>query len=660
MVEEGGYSEPDRGDLEAITLKEEGNNYLRAGEPENALDCYQRSLALLGGKEASGREAATVLGNISAAHASLHNPRASLQAARAAGVADPSYSKALFREAKALLALREPSDAVRAALHLLFLAGSSVEADVQKILAAAEPRVPRALVPLAPASAPASSLEVTMDLLQLVARCCDGEDLTRLGQTGRRFFQQLDLSVEVLKRATLACPAHSKAWIRTDDVLGSPGWAYALHQAHRRNGVHDCVAVCKRSGGVSLVPAGGGAERPLPKADHCLDWTLCWGPHAEYLAFTAVNESQNTALVVIPTRGHRPPLVIPLIPFLTPYYLCPSPCGTRLAVLGSVKRQQVLLIADLSPLLLSCPKATARLSCLGTAAPLYFDWAPHAPELLAVCHEKKLVKLETKVSDQAPTLKEPPEAILTDLESLEGTEIRGRISFRAPQWLPDPSGRGHGRWLVPRDNPSSPRVSLALVDPETNEAEILCENLPPEAHFTATPSWVAWCGLHDEHGHGGVFARRIHPKLGPPFTAFTHPNRVEGMTWGGSRLALLVHAPNCLVWTVWDAELAETRSSGCLTVAPVGFVPNRVFSGRVLPFFDQFERRLRFWNPGNDALVYADAESEVWVQSFPRESSLLQRSTPHPLSSLFGFEELRVAPPRVRIAEGSFACWSPV
>ena len=26
-----------------------------------------------------------------------------------------------------------------------------------------------------------------------------------------------------------------------------------------------------------------------------LDWTLCWGPHAEYVAFTAVNESQNTA-----------------------------------------------------------------------------------------------------------------------------------------------------------------------------------------------------------------------------------------------------------------------------------------------------------------------------------------------------------------------------
>ena len=27
-----------------------------------------------------------------------------------------------------------------------------------------------------------------------------------------------------------------------------------------------------------------------------------------------------------------------------------------------------------------------------------------------------------------------------------------------PARLPDPSGKGHGRWLVPRDNPPSPRV----------------------------------------------------------------------------------------------------------------------------------------------------------------------------------------------------------
>eukprot|EP00434_Breviolum_minutum_P011269 symbB.v1.2.009942.t1/scaffold642.1/size177528/5 len=438
--------------------------------------------------------------------------------------------------------------------------------------------------------------------------------------------------------------------------------------------------------------------------------------------------------------------------------------------------------------------------------------------------------------------------VLQDLESLEGIDIHGRISFRAPQWLPH-SG-GHGRWLVPRDRPRDQqgpgergRVSLALVDPITDEVEIVCEHLPSEAHFSGTNNWVAWCGLHDERGHGGVFARRIRPTLGPPLMVFTHPNRVEGMTWGENRLALLVHAPNCLVWTVWDAEAAERQSGtirdnhvdfvgiygatllevhfkpiwftlthpqpierdcvisedkiqrvkilagrqktaevreefedgplkpenmvcsnsaddqigkfvpnelnfvfdglmkftfalknssfsrtvrlrlaqgsfqrvltagnswwiaskDCnvslvaktlicndidgkgqmgiksdgnydnfmfrqrLTVAPQGFVPNRVFSGRVLPFFDQFERRLRFWNPGNDALVYADADSEVWVQPFPRDDSSSKEEIParpvtavHPLSSLSGAEELKVAPPRFRIAHGSFACWSPI
>eukprot|EP00434_Breviolum_minutum_P011270 symbB.v1.2.009942.t2/scaffold642.1/size177528/5 len=262
--------------------------------------------------------------------------------------------------------------------------------------------------------------------------------------------------------------------------------------------------------------------------------------------------------------------------------------------------------------------------------------------------------------------------VLQDLESLEGIDIHGRISFRAPQWLPH-SG-GHGRWLVPRDRPRDQqgpgergRVSLALVDPITDEVEIVCEHLPSEAHFSGTNNWVAWCGLHDERGHGGVFARRIRPTLGPPLMVFTHPNRVEGMTWGENRLALLVHAPNCLVWTVWDAEAAERQSGCCLTVAPQGFVPNRVFSGRVLPFFDQFERRLRFWNPGNDALVYADADSEVWVQPFPRDDSSSKEEIParpvtavHPLSSLSGAEELKVAPPRFRIAHGSFACWSPI
>ena len=34
--------------------------------------------------------------------------------------------------------------------------------------------------------------------------------------------------------------------------------------------------------------------------------------------------------------------------------------------------------------------------------------------------------------------------------------------------------------------------------------------------------------------------------------------RHEGMTWGENRLALLVHAPNCLVWTVRESQVIPT------------------------------------------------------------------------------------------------------
>ncbi|CAJ1360435.1 unnamed protein product [Effrenium voratum] len=79
----------------------------------------------------------------------------------------------------------------------------------------------------------------------------------------------------------------------------------------------------------------------------------------------------------------------------------------------------------------------------------------------------------------------------------------------------------------------------------------------------------------------------------------------------------------------------------------------------VLPFFDQFERRLRFWSPSNDAVVYADWNSEVWVQPFPR--SMVDSRSPHPLQSLGGGDRILVAPQPFRIAQrASYACWSPL
>ncbi|CAE7863603.1 unnamed protein product [Symbiodinium microadriaticum] len=1086
-------------------------------------DCWRQA----GNSSRYVRERATLLGNLSAAQLARGSPERALEAARSASGMDTAYTKAYFREAKALLALGRPCAAVSAARRLYFVAGMDrADREVRNLLdAAAEQLRKRQHRPRVScresSSAPASDLESTVDLPDLVADCCNGEELVQLSQTSRRLRKQLFSEEALLCRASQLC--HSRSWLRRDAAFGqSAGWAYAIHLAHARSSIRDRLAVCRTDGKVALVDPETGDQQLLPVPGHGVDFTLCWGPRSEFLAFTAVNKASGAALIVIPTLQRSQPLVIPLIPFLTPYYLSPSPCGTRIALLGSVRGQQALLVADVAQLLVSCrgEAPVARLCCLGTAAPLYFDWAPHGPELVLACNENKLARIRAdvlnEVEDSVQTLpccepaegacscsifspktlshlvddvdkissahrdslpwklatwgggmiaaedndieqvqqeaerhrraaeqalrrieeqekelgqledhvagleeqlaasqssaqrqaaelreaqdqvgalerelrelrekgreepensgrrktvrlskeemakedtagyraaeameaikrdhdeamkakqgeldknlrsltslqeqhmqlqqyceelraasheiqgyletaeseniklhgeieelrevmeahhlqkalktvcekrgslqlaifaesdslahellqmeepqenqqqegeapmqktrsvsiaeeeeapkprreaatrrrsssvgasklaalqeeyeekfesqsqqlqvalqnkerieKEKQEAIdslqkqieelkgkvgdgggdalaglfkmmsrikdltteasdavllgfappeeaavafqatrqadpsaeahraeqalrfrsksaasdvrsrlqgrrqrkaqVKSLDSLPGTVIQGQISFRAPQWLPWPDA-AEGRWLVPTDAPQTGRVSLALVDPATGRSDTVCESLAPEAHFTATPSgWVAWCGLHDNRGHGGVFARRVLPSMGPPISVFAHANRVEGMSWGGDRLALLIHAPNCLVWAVWDPVEAAKTGNG-LYVAPQGFIPGRSFSGRVLPFFDQFERRVDYWNPGHDALVYADFNAEVWVQPFPRPPEPHAQEEVHPLQSLAGAQQLCLAPPRRRIAAGSYACWSP-
>lgn len=61
-----------------------------------------------------------------------------------------------------------------------------------------------------------------------------------------------------------------------------------------------------------------------------------------------------------------------------------------------------------------------------------------------------------------------------------------------PARLPDPSGRGHGRWLVPRDNPSSPRVGAP------SWAATVCQRavshgLPSCIMMCENPPFVSMC-----------------------------------------------------------------------------------------------------------------------------------------------------------------------
>lgn len=48
---------------------------------------------------------------------------------------------------------------------------------------------------------------------------------------------------------------------------------------------------------------------------------------------------------------------------------------------------------------------------------------------------------------------------------------------------------------------------------------------------------------------------------------------LQGMTWGGSRLALLVHALNCLVWTVWGPKRRRLDDFGWFLAGDFGWKP---------------------------------------------------------------------------------------
>merc|ERR1712039_739399 len=93
---------------------------------------------------------------------------------------------------------------------------------------------------------------------------------------------------------------------------------------------------------------------------------------------------------------------------------------------------------------------------------------------------------------------------------------------------------------------------------------------------------------------------------GPPVMVFN--GEAEALAWGGDRLALLLRCREGHVWAVWDPPEdslgGRTVAAGALMVAPECFVPHRSFADRIVPFFDQFERRLRFWSPDNDGIVY--------------------------------------------------------
>jgi len=712
------------------SLREAGNERIRAGDHAGAVARYRQALEMLESEIRSASSVSSValvarlrgdraplLGNLSAAQLGLGDAGAALEAARGAAKANRSYAKAYFRQAKAMLALGRPHAAANAARLSFFMQGQVSLAgtvDTKALLKQAEELASENRLAAAAAASSSSSafvtpdaheagggamcsLELAPELPSLVVRFLDGAALVRLGRGARRFWVTLATEEALLACAAQCCPGGSERWLRKDLLRAGTGagWLYAARALaacpeSASAAPNGRLAICDRGGQVFVCQPveGGGRRAPLWAPPHCLPFSLCWGPSGEYLAYTSVSEARLAALVVAPMPWvGTDAIVTPLQ--MAPYYLAPSPCGTRIAVLGALRTRQVLCIVDTAQATMPCTERAPPMSLhlLVSAAPLYFDWAPHAPELLLALHGRRLCRERGAVASEAyssvgeataceAAFQQPLQQPTTELAprggaevGAEGWTVSGSASFRAPQWV-DRLGCPQGAWLAPKDSDAgNGRVSLVMHDPASGTTEVICETLPPSVHFSASPTgrWVAWSGMHDMRGHGGVFVRRLPVASGSPIMVFN--GTALALAWGGDRLALLIELGDSdeLVWAVWDPPVEGVEggpagvaaSAGRLSVAPASFRPNEAFSELVVPFFDQFERRLRLWSPRSDAIVFADERAQVWVQPFPppgRGPGGLN----HPLADLVGAAgHASAAPPAFRVADGSFACWSP-
>ena len=483
----------------ASELREAGNRQMRAGDAAGAASLYEAALGCEAAED--GDVAAPIHGNLSAAYLSLGDAVRALHCAEQAVQSDREYAKGYFRRARALLALGRPHAAAASARLAFFLQegegakdfqalldNCTAEAAVQRGALAAGKRGRLAFGSGGPASP--SQLDSAVELPSMLKRYLDAEGLVHLGRCARRL--RAEVTEEDFRAcAARSCPSNSRAWLREDTlrVEGWPsgaGWLCAARQSAARGAARNRLAVCTADCDIVVCEPvqNGGEARRVAYPGHGLPFSMCWGPRGEYIAFTAVISSSTTALVVAApphgSAGGTPePLVTALQPGLVPYYLCPSPCGTRLALLGTLGRQQALLLADVSQVTAPeqelAPPVSLRI--LGAAAPLYFDWAPGQPDLVLLAEGSKIQRITAETLLEAKGeaaleqhLREPE--LHPPLGFGEPVfRLTGRGEFRAPQWLPWPGTEG--RWLVPRDAADGRgRSSLALVDPVTGTAEV--------------------------------------------------------------------------------------------------------------------------------------------------------------------------------------------
>lgn len=344
--------------LETASLRLTAKNLYEKEDYAGALDAYRQALQMLENGPESDRS--VVFSNISQTLLQLKEPAQALRAATSAITSDPANIKAHFRKVKSLVELRRPFAACSAARALAFEDGNlssnprgnpsqqafelvlallkEVQAGGHKADAAC-PAPPSGPDMKRRPVAGYGALDGVEDLLKEVIGYVDGVALLEFALSNRLAWTDTATPEAIHERATWLCPGRSARWLRMDILQHRP-WRLSerwLHESRRlanAMATRNSLAVCGADGCVRLhEPFPSGKCEHIDVAAGCIPYTLCWSPGGEYLAYVCSRGARGrplAALVLVPnpTSG-RQPMVVPLNFGLVPYYLFPSPCGTR-------------------------------------------------------------------------------------------------------------------------------------------------------------------------------------------------------------------------------------------------------------------------------------------------------------------------------------------
>jgi hypothetical protein len=314
------------------------------------------------------------------------------------------------------------------------------------------------------------------------------------------------------------------------------------------------------SGNLALADLDSGVRMPigapLNPSERARVTCAVWSPAGEWTAWSVDSELPE-GVHELRLHDEATDSTRVLAPWLTPFYLCPSPCGRYLSHLSAGPLGLELAVSDV---------ATDELRIIERGQPLFWSWSPDATRLAVHVEDRVIV------------------SALDGHEARVLTEDAG--SFTAPWWLPGGSVVFAADDRIVSSGPDG--VLSTLVDSAAS------------GHFALDADGRRLALV--EAGDDGERLVVVDLLTGERHEVTSRPTAAFFWSPDGCRLAALVVATRIeLRWIVHD-------DTG--TVELPRFRPGRLWLAAVLPFFGQYSHSHAVWSQASDRLVVAAVDPD--------------------------------------------------